>query len=116
MTALEIALSSLQDECAMVAMKRREVVQNVMQQQCQTVRIVKEVSENRKDDCHHDRPKCQVTWFPHGIPLLLFYQLLECTENDDPYSSRDEMVDESWESMTRSLEKQMILGQVKEQT
>ena len=45
-----------------------------------------------------------------------FFQLLECTENDDPYSSRDEMVDESWESMTRSLEKQMILGQVNEQT
>jgi hypothetical protein len=44
MTALEVALSSLQDECAMVARKRNEVVQNVMQLQCQTVRIVKEVS------------------------------------------------------------------------
>ena len=35
--------------------------------------------------------------------------MLERTEDEDPYSSRDEIVDESWDSMTRSLDKQMNL-------
>jgi hypothetical protein len=38
-----------------------------------------------------------------------FPQMLERTEDQDPYSSHDEIVDESWDSMTRSLEKQMNL-------
>jgi hypothetical protein len=38
-----------------------------------------------------------------------FRKMLERTEDQDPYSSRDEIIDESWESMTRSLEKQMNL-------
>jgi hypothetical protein len=113
MTALEIALSSLQDECAMVASKRNEVVQNVMQHQCQTVRIVKEVrGEEMMIIIITIGQNIEYFWFLTGFLCCLSCQLLECTENDDPYSSRDDMVDESWESMTRSLEKQMNLGQV----
>lgn len=35
--------------------------------------------------------------------------MLESTQEDDPYSSRDEVEDEAWNSMTRSLEEQSSL-------
>mmetsp|Transcript_73056 Transcript_73056/g.205220 ORF Transcript_73056/g.205220 Transcript_73056/m.205220 type:complete len:148 (+) Transcript_73056:66-509(+) len=79
-TALEIAIGNLKEDCATIALKRFEVVQKIVASQCQTVYQVKEI--------------------------------LERTENEDPYSSREEIVDESWEAMTRSLEKQMKLVQV----
>ena len=49
MTALEIALSSLQDECKTVAAKRTQAVQRVIESQCDTVRAVKDVSESHSN-------------------------------------------------------------------
>jgi len=121
MSALEIALSNLQAECTMIANKRSEIVQTVMEQQYETVISVKEVREGLvclfsyiMEHIHDGRlpPFCFVAHCLFCIldHLEIMNQLLEQTENDDPYSSRDDIVDENWESLIHSLEHQTKLG------
>lgn len=38
-------------------------------------------------------------------------KIVEQTEKDDPYSSRDDIVDESWNSIAQKLQKQTSLLQ-----
>ena len=42
----------------------------------------------------------------------LLFQMLDMTHDNDPYSSRDDIIDESWETMTRTLQEQMAFVQV----
>ena len=42
----------------------------------------------------------------------LLLKMLDMTHDNDPYSSRDDIIDESWETMTRTLQEQMAFVQV----
>eukprot|EP00934_Nitzschia_sp_Nitz4_P005631 Nitzschia sp. Nitz4//scaffold8_size234185//87610//93238//NITZ4_001254-RA/size234185-processed-gene-0.154-mRNA-1//-1//CDS//3329559797//5621//frame0 len=74
LSALEVSLRSLSNECNVLSQQRSNVVLQVLAAQLATAEKVD--------------------------------MLLEQTENADPYASKDELVDESWNAMTRSLRKQ----------
>mmetsp|Transcript_17354 Transcript_17354/g.49305 ORF Transcript_17354/g.49305 Transcript_17354/m.49305 type:complete len:144 (+) Transcript_17354:76-507(+) len=79
-TALEIALSTLKQQCTTISNQRSEIVLKVLSSQCDTVSQVN--------------------------------KMLDMTHDNDPYSSRDDIFDESWETMTRTLQEQKAFVQV----